>query len=338
MNIKALTREERKAFLVSLGEPAYREKQLFQWISRGVDGLDEMTDLPRPLREKLAESCTYESLAIAAEQISSGDGTRKFLLTLPDGNTVEAVFMMYEYGNTLCLSTQVGCAMGCSFCASGIGGKVRNLKAWEMLDQFLVCQKRSGALANHIVLMGMGEPFDNYAEVSQFLRTLHDPDGVGMSYRSMTVSTCGLIPKIRQFGSDFPQVNLAISLHGASQKEREERMPVAKAWPMQELMKACREYTEQTGRRITFEYALIEGENDDPGTAQRLAELLRGMLCHVNLIPLNPVTDIGLQGSSRVQSARFARILEDRGIPVSIRRQLGSDIAAACGQLRRNNS
>ncbi|MDD3290160.1 MAG: 23S rRNA (adenine(2503)-C(2))-methyltransferase RlmN [Eubacteriales bacterium] len=338
MNIKALNREERKAFLVSLGEPAYREKQLFQWISRGVDRIEEMTDLPGALREKLRDSCSFESLVIAAEQISSADGTRKFLLTLPDGNTIESVFMKYEYGNTLCLSTQVGCAMGCSFCASAIGGKVRNLKAWEMLDQFLVCQKRAEAPVNHIVLMGMGEPFDNYAEVSQFLRTIHDPDGVGLSYRNMTVSTCGLIPKIRQFGIDFPQVNLAISLHASSQREREQRMPVAKAWPMQELMKVCREYTEQTGRRITFEYALIEGKNDDPGEARRLAELLRGMLCHVNLIPLNPVAEIGMQGSSRSRAARFARVLEDRGIPVSIRRQLGSDIAAACGQLRRNNS
>lgn len=338
MNIKDMTRAERKAFLVSLGEPAYREKQLFQWICRGVDNFQQMTDLPGSLREKLEASASVDTLSVIREQLSAEDGTRKFLLEMPDGNTVEAVFMQYGYGNTLCLSTQVGCAMGCAFCASGLNGKVRNVKAWEMLDQYLVCQKRSGSPVNHIVLMGMGEPFDNYEEVSRFLRTLHDPEGVGMSYRNMTVSTCGLVPGIRRFGKDFPQVNLAISLHAASQRDRLKRMPVAKAFPLEELMAACKDYTKETGRRITFEYALIEGENDGPEEAGQLAGLLRGMLCHVNLIPLNPVSSIGLQGSSRGRAARFAAILEERGVPVSIRRQLGADIAAACGQLRRNNS
>ncbi len=338
MNIKALTREERKAFLLSLGEPAYREKQLFQWISRGAEGFGEMLDLPRSLREKLEAASSFETLRIAAEQIDPADGTRKFLLELSDGNTVEAVFMKYEYGNTLCLSTQVGCNMGCSFCASGIGGKARNLKAWEMLDQFLVCRKRAGEAVNHAVLMGTGEPFDNYEEVAAFLRAIHDPEGVGISYRNLTVSTCGLIPGILRFSKDFPQANLAVSLHGSTQEEREKRMPVAKAYPLPRLLEACKKYTEATGRRITFEYALIEGENDGLPEARRLAELLKGLLCHVNLIPLNPVSESGLKGSPRRQAARFAGVLEEKGIPASVRRQLGSKIEAACGQLRRNNS
>lgn len=338
MNIKALTRNERKAFLMSLGEPAYREKQLFQWISRGVESFEEMLDLPKALRERLTQICSFETLGIAAEQISSVDGTRKFLLALPEDSKVEAVFMKYEYGNTLCLSTQVGCNMDCVFCASGIGGKMRNVNAWELLDQYLVCRNRAGEPVNHVVLMGMGEPFDNYKEVAEFLRTIHDPEGVGMSYRNLTVSTCGLVPGILRFGKDFPQANLAVSLHAATQEERETLMPVARAYPLPRLMDACRQYTGETGRRITFEYALIGGKNDGAGEAHRLAELLRGMLCHVNLIPLNPVDEIGMQGSSRKQAVRFAGILEDGGIPVSIRRQLGADIAAACGQLRRNYS
>lgn len=338
MNIKALTREERKAFLLSLGEPAYREKQLFRWICRGACSFEEMLDLPKCLRDRLSEASSFETLEVAAEQISPSDGTRKFLLALPGNSKVEAVFMKYEYGNTLCLSTQVGCNMDCAFCASGIGGKVRNVKAWEMLDQYLVCRDRAAEPVNHVVLMGTGEPFDNYEEVAEFLRTIHDPEGVGMSYRNLTVSTCGLVPGILRFGKDFPQANLAVSLHAATQEEREALMPVAKAWPLPQLMDACRQYTGETGRRITFEYALIEGRNDSLREARRLADLLRGMLCHVNLIPLNPVSESGLQGSSRRQAASFGAVLADRGIPTSIRRQLGTEIDAACGQLRRNNS
>lgn len=337
-DIKEFTREERRAFLASMGEPAYREKQIFKWIGRGVQSFEEMSDLPKPLREKLANFCTLETVSVAVEQLSSRDGTRKFLLELPDGNTVEAVFMQYEYGNTLCLSTQVGCAMGCSFCASGIGGKVRNLKAWEMLYEFLVCQKSAGATVNHVVLMGTGEPFDNYFEVAEFLRLLHDPEAVNMSYRNMTVSTCGMIPVIEKFADDFPQVNLAISLHAATQEEREALMPVAKAYKLDELIRTCRAYTQKTGRRITFEYALIAGKNDSRSDARQLAKLLSGMLCHVNIIPLNPVSEVGLSGSDRRSAEEFARFLEKSGIPATLRRQLGADIDAACGQLRRKNS
>ncbi len=338
MEIKEFTREEQKALLLSLGEPAYREKQLFKWISRGVQSFEEMLDLPKSLREKLSASCTFQTLSVAVEQSSERDGTRKFLLKLPDGNTVEAVFMKYEYGNSLCLSTQVGCGMGCTFCASGIGGKARNLKAWEMLYEFLICQKQAGEIVNHVVLMGTGEPFDNYFEVAEFLRRIHDPEGINLSYRNITVSTCGIIPVIEKFGNDFPQVNLAISLHAATQEEREVLMPVAKAYKLPELIDACRKYTKKTGRRITFEYALIAEKNDSQANARQLAKLLEGMLCHVNIIPLNPVSEAGLCGSDRRRAEEFSRLLEKLGIPSTVRRQLGADIDAACGQLRRKNS
>ncbi|MBR0139977.1 MAG: 23S rRNA (adenine(2503)-C(2))-methyltransferase RlmN [Firmicutes bacterium] len=336
-NIKSLTREERKALLKELGQPAYREKQIFRWISRGARSFDEMSDLPLSLRKALAENCSFESLGIAAVQ-SSSDGTRKYLLSLEDGNCVEAVFMRYEYGNSLCVSTQVGCAMGCAFCASTLGGKLRNLKAWEMLDEYLVICRDTQSPINHIVLMGIGEPFDNYEEVSAFLKAVHDPDGVNLSYRNITVSTCGIVPRIEAFGRDFPQVNLAISLHASSQSEREAIMPVAKAYGLDRLLEACRAHGKLTGRRVTFEYTLIDGKNDSLESAEALAKLLKGMLCHVNLIPLNPVAETGLKSSGRERAEQFRSYLEDHGVPATVRRRLGADIDAACGQLRKNTS
>lgn len=335
-NFKSLTREERKEALKVLGQPAFREKQIFEWICRGAESFDEMTNLSKELRAKLSASYSFESLAPALVQ-SSADGTKKFLLSLTDGNFVEAVFMKYEYGNSLCISTQVGCNMGCRFCASTIGGKTRDLKAWEMLDEFIVCQKNAGEI-NHLVLMGIGEPFDNYDNLSEFLNTLHDPAGIGLSWRNITVSSCGLVPMIERFSEDFPQVNLAISLHASSQAEREEIMPVAKRWNINELLDACRKYTEKTGRRISFEYTLIKDKNDTAAHAERLAKLLSGMLCHVNLIPLNPVTETGLDGSSRQAAYAFAAQLESLGIQTTVRRSLGQDIDAACGQLRNKNN
>ncbi len=333
-NIKSLTREERAAALKELGLPAFREKQIYAWICRGAQGWDACTDLSKDLRARLSEAFSWENASVEAMQVSS-DGTRKFLAAFPDGQKVEEVFMAYEYGNSLCISTQVGCNMGCRFCASTIGGRIRNLKAWEMLEEYLLAVRESGQPISHIVLMGMGEPFDNYEEVAAFLRLIHDPKGVNLSYRNITVSTCGLVPQIRRFTEEFPQVNLAISLHAASQAEREMLMPVAKAYPLEELLSACREHAEKTGRRVTFEFALIAGQNDTPETAAKLAGLLRGMLCHVNLIPLNPVTETRLAGSSRQTAALFCEGLEKRGIPATVRRQLGADIDAACGQLRK---
>ena len=333
-NIKAFTREERAAVLKDMGLPAFREKQIFAWICRGAKGWDECTDLSKNLRAKLSQRFSWENAEAELVQTSS-DGTRKFLIALPGGDRVEAVFMAYEYGNSLCISTQVGCAMGCSFCASTIGGRIRSLSAWEMLEEYVLAVRETGSPINHIVLMGMGEPFDNYGEVAAFLRLIHDPQGIGLSYRNLTLSTCRLVPGIRRFGDEFPQVNLAISLHASNQADREKLMPVAKAYPLDELMAACREHAEKTGRRVTFEFALIAGRNDTPQTAKELASLLRGMLCHVNLIPLNPVTETGLQGTDRKAAAKFRDMLESMGIPATVRRQLGADIDAACGQLRK---
>ena len=336
MDLKELSTEQLKEALAGLGQPAFRAKQIARRRLAGAPSFASMTELPASLREELSGLYSWDSLSIELVQ-KSKDGTRKYLLGLPDGETVEAVFMSYEYGNSLCVSTQVGCNMSCSFCASTIGGKVRDLKAWEILYEYHVISRDAGPI-NHIVLMGMGEPFDNYEEVASFLRMIHDPDGPGLSYRNVTVSTCGLVPGIDRFTKDFPQVNLAISLHASSQEERESLMPVAKAYRLPELLEACRRHCEATGRRVTFEYALIEGKNDSLKTASDLASLLRGLLCHVNLIPLNPVTGTGLTGSSRERAEAFRQKLEDLGIPATVRRRLGSDIDAACGQLRKSSA
>jgi len=331
MNIKAFTREERAEYLKQLGQPKFREKQIFEWICRGAASAEEMSNLPASLRQQL----DMESAEIELEQLSKSDGTRKFLLRFTDGNTAEAVFMKYDYGNSLCLSTQIGCNMGCSFCASTIGGKIRDLKAWEILDEYIVIRKHVGEDINHIVLMGMGEPLDNYEEVSAFLKLMHDPDGIGLSYRNMTLSTCGIVPGIERLGDEFPQLSLAISLHASNQEKRAALMPVAKRWSIDELIAVCRRHSEKTGRRITFEYTLIRGKNDSPADAAELAGLLSGMLCHVNLIPLNPVKETGMQGADRQAAKEFAERLERLGIPATVRRELGRDIDAACGQLRK---
>ena len=337
INFKSCSRQERKDIFKEMGQPSFREKQVFQWISRGAVSFDEMTDLPKDLRSRLFEAYRFESASVELVQ-QSKDGTRKYLLKMTDGNFVEAVFMKYEYGNTLCISTQIGCNMGCVFCASGIGGKIRNLEGWEMLDEYLICRKDAGEDINHVVLMGMGEPFDNYDNVSEFLRLIHDPDGVGLSYRNITVSTSGLIKGIKSFSGDFPQVNLAISLHAATQDERQELMPVAKSNRLEDLIETCREVSEKTGRRITFEYALIAGKNDRDEDVKKLSALLKGMLCHVNLIPLNPVIENGMKGSGRDAAKFFADKLEKAGIPATVRRSLGQDIDAACGQLRKKHT
>ncbi len=336
-NFKEYSRTERQEILKKLGQPAFREKQIFDWICKGVLSFDAMSNLPKSLREELSDEYIFENVKVELVQTSK-DGTRKYLLKLTDDNYVEAVFMKYEYGNTLCISTQVGCNMGCVFCASGIGGKIRDLEAWEMLDEYLICRNDAGEDINHIVLMGMGEPLDNYDNVSDFLKLIHDPEGVGLSYRNITVSTSGLIKKLRNFSEDFPQVNIAISLHSPYHDEREKLMPVSKSNKLLELIAACREISEKNRRRITFEYALIEGENDRNEDADALAGLLSGMLCHVNLIPLNPVVENNMSGSTREKAQLFASKLEKLGIPATVRRSLGQDIDAACGQLRKKHT
>ena len=337
-DLKELKTEELGALLKELKQPAFRAKQIRKWMLSGAESYAEMTNLPQALRDSLASRYAWSGLTVDLVQHSASDGTRKYLLGLPDGNKLEAVFMAYDYGNSLCISTQVGCSMGCRFCASTIGGKVRDLSAWEIYYEYMTCLRDAGQPINHIVLMGMGEPFDNYGSVSDFLRLIHDPDGVGLSYRNITLSTCGLVPMIRRFGDEFPQVNLAMSLHASTQEERESLMPVAKAYSLDQLMDACREHAEKTGRRITFEYTLIEGKNDGTENADRLAGLLSGMLCHVNLIPLNPVEETGFSGSTRKWAEQFRARLESQGIPATVRRELGRDIDAACGQLRKKHS
>lgn len=345
-NLLGMTIDELKQFAVEMGEKPFRGKQLFIWLNRGARSFDEMTDLPKSLREKL-EGCAETGEAqiggctAIRVQEDPGDGTRKFLFESAAGSdaadTFEGVFMKYSYGNSLCVSSQVGCRMGCRFCASTMGGLVRNLEAGEMLGQVLEAERVTGEKINHIVIMGMGEPFDNYENVAKFLRLLHDENGRGMSWRSMTVSTCGIIPKIEQFAEDFPQVNLAISLHRLTDEGRSSIMPVNNRYPVDDLLEAARDYTDKTHRRITFEYALIEGENDSDKDVQLIIRKLGGMLCHVNLIPLNKVDGTGFEGSSRLRAREIAGSLEAAGIPATVRRQLGSRIDGACGQLRRSS-
>lgn len=329
-----LTMEEMKQFAAVLGEKPYRGKQVFQWICRGADSFDEMTDLPKAFRQKLEEAARIRCLELLDVQEDPEDGTRKFLFGTDGDAAVESVFMKYSYGNTLCVSSQIGCKMGCAFCASALGGFVRDLTAGEMMAQVLEAERQTGEPVSHIVIMGMGEPFDNYGNVSRFLRLLHEPAGKNMSWRHMTVSTSGIIPVMRQFAEDFPQVNLAVSLHRIDDAGRSSIMPVNRRYPVRDLLDEAREYTEKTGRRITFEYALIRGENDSPQDIRRLQEALQGMLCHVNLIPLNSVTETGLAGSSRQRAREIAGQLERAGIPATVRRELGAKIDGACGQLR----
>jgi len=334
INLRDLTIEELKGFLSELGEKPFRAKQIFSWIYKGVTDVDDMTDLSKALREKLKENARIGELDILKVQHSKKDGTRKYLLGLEDGNTIETVFMKYKYGNSICVSSQAGCRMGCKFCASGMDGLRRNLTAGEIAGEILTVEKDTGEKINHVVVMGTGEPFDNYDNLLKFINNIHEKDGLGISLRNITVSTCGLVPKIRQFAEDMKQVNLAISLHSADSATRETMMPVNKSYDVDLLLEECREYMKKTGRRITFEYALVKGKTDTKEQIDLLAVKLKGMLCHVNLIPLNEVEETGLKGSNRKQAAEIAVYLEKRGIPATVRRELGSDIQAACGQLR----
>lgn len=319
---------------IEAGQPAFRGRQLFGWVYKGRTDFREMTNLPEVFTAWLKENAELDSLKLLARQKSKTDGTQKFLYGLKDGNAVETVFMKYKYGNTVCVSSQAGCRMHCAFCASGINGLVRSLTAGEIISQLLDTERETGEKISRIVVMGTGEPFDNYDQISRFIRILHEKDGRNMSSRNITVSSCGLVPGIRKFSEDFPQVNLAVSLHAPVSSLRDELMPVNHSYPLEELIRACRAYTEKTGRRITFEYALIRGKNDTDEMIGKLIHLLRGMLCHVNLIPLNEVSETGLLTSGRKRAEEIQKRLEDSGIPATVRRQLGADIDGACGQLR----
>ena len=335
MNIKAMTLPELTAAMKELGEPGFRAKQIYTWLHKGVRGYDEMTNISKALREKLADTYPFTPPTVVRRQESRADGTIKYLWGLSDGNCVETVLMRYHYGNTVCISTEVGCRMGCAFCASTLGGLVRRLEPEEMLDQVLFTQIDSGLPVSHIVLMGIGEPLDNMDNVLRFLELVNSEQGMNISMRHISLSTCGLVPKIDELAEKKLQLSLAVSLHGPTNEIRDTIMPVNKAYPLEVLLPACRRYYEKTSRRIHFEYAMIDGVNDRPEDAKTLLKLLKGMSVHVNMIPLNHVEESPLKPSSKAAVARFQKILEDGGIPATVRRTLGGDIDASCGQLRR---
>ena len=335
MNLKSQTLQELTALFKELGEPAFRAKQVYQWLHRGVRTYDEMTNIPQALRQKLAQSHPICPPEVVRRQESQRDGTIKYLWRLSDGNCVETVLMRYHYGNTVCISTEVGCRMGCAFCASTIGGLVRRLEPYEMLDEVLFTQIDSGLPISHIVLMGIGEPLDNFDNVMRFLELVNSPDGMNISMRHISLSTCGLVPKIDELAKRKLQISLAISLHGPNDEIRNRIMPVNKAYSIDVLLAACRRYYEATSRRIHFEYAMIDGVNDRECDAKELLHRLKGLPAHINLIPLNHVEESPLKPSSRQAVARFQKLLEDGGLTATVRRTLGGDIDASCGQLRR---
>ena len=334
-HLKSMTQEEIGAALKALGQPAFRAKQVFSWLHKGVRSYEEMTNLPKALRQTLETEYPLHIPRVVRKQESQKDGTIKYLWRLHDGNCVETVLMRYNYGNTVCISTEVGCAMGCAFCASTIGGLVRRLEPYEMLDEVLFTQVDSGLPVSRIVLMGIGEPLDNFDNVLRFLELVNSEDGMNISMRHISLSTCGLVPKIDRLAEKKLQISLAISLHGPNNEIRSRVMPVNKAYPIEELLECCRRYYDATSRRIHFEYAMIDGVNDSEENAKELLRRLKGLPAHFNLIPLNHVEESPLKPSSRANVARFQKILEDGGITATVRRTLGSDIDASCGQLRR---
>ena len=334
-NILDLLPAQLEPVITGMGEKKFRATQVFGWLAKGVTDFGDMQNVPGPLRAALQESF-YIGMPEAEMVQKSKDGTVKCLFRFDDGTRVESVFMKYGYGNSICISSQSGCRMGCTFCASTMDGLDRSLSGGEMLAQVLAMRNLTGEDIGHVVVMGMGEPFDNYDGLSAFIRLIHEEKGYGLGLRNITVSTCGLIPKIREFAVDFPQVNLAVSLHAPNQELRERTMPVARRYGYDDLMRACREYTELTGRRVTFEYAVIDGVNDSAACANELASRLKGWLTHVNLIPLNEVKGREYKTANGKSVAAFKQILENNGVAVTVRRTLGSDIDAACGQLRRS--
>ena len=334
-HIKSMTLPEMGEVLKAWGQPAFRAKQVFTWLHKGVGSYQEMTNLPQSLRQQLEESYPLYRPQVVRKQQSQKDGTIKYLWRLSDGNCVETVLMRYHYGNTVCISTEVGCAMGCAFCASTLGGLVRRLEPHEMLDQVLFTQIDSGLPVSHIVLMGIGEPLDNFDNVLRFLELVNSPEGMNISMRHISLSTCGLVPKIDKLAEHKLQLTLSVSLHAPTNEIRNTIMPVNKAYPVEVLLAACRRYYEATGRRISFEYAMIHGVNDTEAAAKQLLLDLKGLPAHVNLIPLNHVEESPLKPSTRQAVQRFQKLLEDGGVPATVRRTLGGDIDASCGQLRR---
>jgi len=334
-NLKSLTQQQLGEVFKELGQPAFRAKQVYTWLHRGVRSYEEMTNLPRTLQALLAEKYPICPPEVVRKQESAKDGTIKYLWKLSDGNCVETVLMRYHYGNSVCISSEVGCRMGCAFCASTLGGFVRRLEPFEMLDQVLFTQIDSGLPVSHIVLMGIGEPLDNFDNVMRFLELVNSPDGMNISMRHISLSTCGLVPMIDELAKRKLQLTLSVSLHAPNDAVRETIMPVNKAYPTEELLAACRRYYKATGRRISFEYAMIDGVNDSEAHAKELIARLKGLPAHFNLIPLNHVEESPLKPSSRTAVSKFQKTLSDSGITATVRRTLGGDIDASCGQLRR---
>ena len=323
------------AYLVSLGQPKFRAKQIFKWLHQKlVTDFSQMTDQPKTLLAQLAENCTIAAPTIRRRQ-QSKDGTVKYLLQLADGNCIETVLMRYKYGNTVCVSTQVGCAMGCRFCASTQAGRVRDLTAGEIASEIYTAQKDSGERVSHIVLMGIGEPLHNFNNVMDFLEIISCPEGVNIGMRNISLSTCGLVPKIDELAKRHLQLTLSVSLHAPTDEMRSSMMPVNDVYPVEQLIRACRDYQQETGRRVSFEYSMVNGVNDSPQTARRLAQLIKGMGAHVNLIPINPVDGSPYSATDAANVKRFQTLLTELGVNATVRRRLGTDISAACGQLRR---
>lgn len=334
-DIKAMLPDELAAALKQMGEPAYRAKQIFQWLTRGVSSFDEMTNLSKSLREKLNASFFIPTLKMLRKQVSAQDGTIKYLWELPDGNAVETVVMRYHHGNTVCISSQVGCRQGCAFCASTIGGLIRGLESSEMLEEVLSSERESGLKISNIVLMGIGEPLDNFDSVMRFLRLINHPDGANIGMRHISLSTCGLIERFDDLAAQDLQLTLSVSLHAPDDETRSKIMPANRGRGVAALIDACERYYRHTGRRISFEYAMIDGVNDTPRHAKLLARHAKRISAHVNLIPLNHVEERAFRPSTPEHLQEFINILEREGVNVTVRRRLGSDVDASCGQLRK---
>ena len=336
-DLKSMTLEELTEFVKELGEKPFRAKQLYQWMHvKLAESLDECTNLPKSLKEKLSEYSTYTSLKTVKMLESGIDGTRKYLFGLDDGNVIESVLMKYHHGNSVCISSQVGCRMGCRFCASTQAGRVRNLEAGEICSEIYTAQKDIGERISHIVLMGIGEPLDNFDEVMRFLENITSPEGVNIGMRNISLSTCGLVPKIDMLAEKKLQLTLSVSLHAPNNQIRSSMMPVNDAYPVEQLIQTVRRYQDTTGRRVSFEYSMVRGVNDSDACAKQLADLIRGMGAHVNLIPINPVDGSPYSATDAANVRRFQQKLESLGVNATVRRRLGSEISAACGQLRRD--
>lgn len=339
IDIKSLTCQELRAELESMGEKAFRANQLYEWLHKKLArDYEEMTNIPKSLKEKLIQHFKLTSLSIAQIQTSKLDGTKKYLFELEDGNFVESVWMKYHHGNSVCISSQVGCRMGCRFCASTLDGLERNLTPAEMLDQIYAISRDTGERVSNVVVMGTGEPLDNYDNLLKFIRLITDENGLNISQRNITVSTCGLVENMKRLADEKLQITLALSLHGSTQEKRRELMPIANKYDISEVMDACRYYFDRTGRRITFEYSLVGGVNDTDADAENLCSLVYGINCHVNLIPVNPIKERDYVETEKKNVISFQQKLEKKHINATVRREMGRDIDGACGQLRRRHA